>query len=185
MASKKDDRIIREAMQQMGIHMDVVKRRSGKTSGHKVYEPIMGRTTDRNRDYLTEGDRTRTNQHGEWYLGHLSFSSTPSREQTVEMRRNQIRDHIIERARPYNGPRLPSVKIEEDTRQLYTVILEVAKEMPKHILAHSREEAATIAEANLLRLIAKEKLAVEDILKIQWSQVRETPLTKEIKVDAE
>lgn len=185
MASKKDDRIIRQAMQQIGIIMDGVKRRSGKTSGHKVYEPIRGITTDINREYLGEGDGNRTNQHGEWDLGHLSFSSTPSREQTVEMRRNQIRDHIIERARPYNGPRLPSVEPEKDTRQLYTVTLEVAKEMPKHILAHSREEAAKIAEANLLRLIAKEKLAVEDILKIQWSQVRETPLTKEIKVDAE
>lgn len=184
MASKKDDRIIREAMQQMGIHMDVVKRRSGKTSGHKVYEPIMGRTTDRNRDYLTEGDRTRTNEHGEWYLGHLSFSSTPSREQTVEMRRNQIRDHIIERARPYNGPRLQSVEPEKDTRQLYTVTLEVLKEMTKEIKAHSEQEALEIAEDKLLNLIAKERLAVEDIIR-PITKVAPTPLQKEIKVDAE
>lgn len=184
MASKKDDRIIREAMQQMGIHMDVVKRRSGKTSGHKVYEPIMGRTTDRNRDYLREGDRARTNEHGEWYLGHLSFSSTPSREQTVEMRRNQIRDHIIERAKPYRGPRLPSVEPEKDTRQLYTVTLEVLKEMTKQIKAHSEEEALEIAENRLLSLIAKERLAVEDIIR-PITKVAPTPLQKEIKVDAE
>ena len=183
MANKKEDRIIRQAMQEIGIMTTDIKKRRGETSGHMVYQPIHGITTDVNRDYLTEGDKRRTNEHGEWMLKHLSFSSTPSREQTVEMRRNQIRDHMIAAAKPYRGPRLQSVEPEKDTRQLYTVTLEVLKEMTKQIKAHSEQEALEIAEEKLLSLIAKERLAVEDIMKI--TKVAPTPLQKEIKVDAE
>mgnify|MGYP003110340527 FL=1 len=184
MANKKEHEIIIEAMQEIGIITTDIKKRKGETSGHNVYQPIHGITNDVNRDYLTEGDKIRTNEHGEWMLKHLSFSSTPSREQTVEMRRNQIRDHMIRAARPYTGPRLQSVEPEKDTRQLYTVTLEVLKEMTKQIKAHSEEEALEIAEKKLLSLIAKERLAVEDIIS-PITKVAPTPLTKEIKVDAE